>query len=209
MQVINQDITSYIKTVDQLSSVFTSIPDMEEINQKKPDDYINWFKNRALDIMQKTDPNGYCIFYQTDRKKKGGLISKSSLLLQVASTLDLKVIYHKICTTTKPGKTNFFRPGYTHLICFSKKGTSGRATPDVFPSGKKIYKNATGFGACIEAFSFLQKKRINLVYDLFCGAGSIAFIGKKYFDMEVISVDIDPDQCRKTEELLKTIQPTL
>lgn len=209
MQVINKDASKYLNGLeDLLPSVFTSIPDPEEIGGSILE-YEDFFKTIAAKIMVKTDPDGYAIFYQTDRKFEGGIISKAHLLMQVAKDYGLKLIYHKICFTVEPGKKHLFRPGYTHLLCFSQNGTCGNVSPDVFHAGKKIYSNATGFNACQEVFSFLKKKDIHLVYDLFCGRGSIAYIGKRYFDIEVISVDIDPDQCKKTEELLSTITPQL
>ncbi len=209
-------VKAYVKQADALDylqeypqspefagwAIFTSMPDAEEMSLPL-DQWAEWFKTAASRIMLAIRPDGYAIFYQTDRKAKGALISKAQIILKMADVLGLRVVFHKICSTTKGA--NLFRPGYTHLICISKKGTSGKATPDVFPAGKKLYKNATGYDACTCVFDFLKDKGIAQVLDPFCGAGSIGYIGAK-MGFESINIDIDGAQCLAATVLIQSVK---
>lgn len=184
----------------RMPAVFTSLPDADEMGICLGD-WEYWFEQTVATVMHYTDRNGYLVLYQTDRKHDGGLISKADIIMRGARTVGANVVFHKIAVTHKG--TNLFRPGYSHIIALSFKGTSGRATPDVFPAGPKVYKNATGMYACNVVFDFLLAKGISVVYDLFCGQGSIGHTGERR-GFTTINVDIDPDQVAKATKLIQS-----
>ncbi len=201
VQVIQDDALKYMRPIIA-PAIFTSMPDAEEMGLGLPE-WEFWFKNAAHLMITGTAPKGYTFFYQTDRRHDGKLISKASMIIQAAQAEGRSVIMHKICQTTKG--VNFFRPGYTHLIGISEKGTAGRPTSDVMPAGRKLYKNATGYDACTCVFDFLLKKGIKQVYDPFCGAGSIGYIGAK-MGFDSVNIDIDGQQCLAATVLIQSVK---
>jgi len=182
-------------------SYVTSIPDVGETPYTITE-WKKWFYSMAEAIIEKTQPNGYAIFYQTDRKIDGTLIDKSYIINKAAEKTGAKVIWHKIAMKRSPYKADIMRPTYTHLICISKEGVSGKATPDIFYAGKMMYKNAMGLQACQVAIDFLKSKGITKVVDPFCGQGSVLVVAGKN-KMEAIGIDIDKEQIKRAKLLLE------
>lgn len=204
MKTICADARDFLDNLTgKMPAVFTSLPDADETGHTLQQ-WEGWFRTTVTDILESVDDKGYAVFYQTDRKATGQVLSKAGLILAIAHENGYRVMWHKIVLTGAVGAVNLFRPGYTHLICLSRHGAPGKATEDVIEAGRKVYPNATGLNACKLVFEFFERKGIKTVYDLFCGRGSIGFIGLKYFSVEVVSVDIDPEQCAKADELIAT-----
>jgi len=197
-QILCSDTTEWLKSVTEMDSVITSLPDREETDM----DFITWkqwFVNRAGEIMAKT--RDYAIFYQTDRKMMGGVLSKASLLFIASRSVGVPLRWHKIVLRRDAGKIDLFRPTYTHLMCFSRNLGSGKATPDVFERGEMTYPNAMGTKACEVACQFIKdNSKTKTIYDPFCGQGSVLAIAEK-FGFDAVGVDILPEQCDKAREL--------
>ena len=119
---------------DRWASVFTSLPDAAETGQDVPQ-WRSWFADAAAWTIAATDPHGYAVFYQTDRRHDG-LVSKAGLVINAAEKAGARIMWHKIAVRSMG--TALFRPTYTHLIAVSAKGRPGRPTPDVFMAGRKI-----------------------------------------------------------------------
>lgn len=184
---------------DHWASVFTSLPDAAETGQSVPE-WRSWFLETAAWTVAAADPNGYAIFYQTDRRHDGGLTSKAHLITAAAEAAGARVMWHKIAVRTMG--TSLFRPTYTHLICVSKKGRPGKPTPDVFMAGKKVYPNATDATALDVALGFLDTQGVRFVADPFCGRGSISRAASQR-GMDSLSVDIDADAVRYAARLIE------
>lgn len=191
--VVCADTTEWIKTQSDLSSVITSLPDAEETSLGIIE-WQKWFVRIVEEICKRVKPTGYAIFYQTDRKTKGHIIDKSYLVTKGARLAGVKTIFHKIFLKREVGARNPFRPTYTHLLCFSSKGTPGKATPDVLPAGKMIYKNAMGLTACRFAVEYLKDKGVKTITDPFCGRGSVLAVANK-LGLDAVGVDILEEQC--------------
>ena len=195
-KVICTDTTDWIKSQQGIPSVITSLPDMEETGF----DFITWkrwFVDMVTEIIQRVVPDGYSIFYQTDRKINGAIIDKSFLCNKGAEAAGVRAIWHKICLKREVGKVDLYRPTFTHLMCYSKTGNPGKATPDVMNAGKMIYKNAMGLTACRFACEFVKPR---IVFDPFCGQGSILAVANK-LGLDAVGVDILEDQCEKSRRL--------
>lgn len=189
----------------KIPSVFTSLPDAEETGMAMGYWEV-WFRTNVRLICQNLAPEGYAIFYQTDRKYKGHLLSKSEMVISAATAAGCKTIFHRIALTTKVGAKCPFRPGFTHLIAVSKEGTVGTIQlPETFEAGRKVYDNATGLEACRVAFEFLAHHDIREVWDFYCGRGSIQFVGERKFGMKVHSIDIDNRQCAQAERFINAL----
>jgi DNA methylase len=196
--VINADATDFLRDAKSFPAVVTSLPDAEETNMELPK-WREWFIGCVKTIAAKTDT--YAIFYQTDRKADGVLHSKAALVFKAAELAGANVVWHKIVLRRQPGGIDLFRPGFTHLICLSKKGKSGKATADVFERGKMIYDNSMGLNAARVALGFIKDVgKTLLIVDPFCGRGTILAAAEK-MGMDSVGVDIDEQQCQHAQTL--------
>ena len=196
-----------------LCNVATGVPDMNEVNlplQK----YLLFFRNVVKLIFQKTDPDGYCIFVQTDRKVDKTLIDKSYLITDEAYKCGFKCIFHKIIMTRPADSTDLFRPTYSHILGYTISGKTGRQSPDVisYTQKSKLYENGTPLKACGFIASFLKstyikqklkhKSKINKscktctydVVDPFCGRATIGIYCLKE-NISYLGIDINEEQC--------------
>ncbi len=199
-KIICDDAIKYLDSVISLQSVITSLPDKEELNMGLKE-WKTWFMKVVGLIFEKLSNESYVIFYQTDRKYKGVTIDKSFLVNLVAFDKRIDLIFHKIVLRQKPGNINLYRPMFSHLLCYSKKGKIGKAIPDVIYGGKMIYKNAMGLEASKFACEFVSRID-NVVCDPFCGSGSILKIASD-MGLDIIGIDISLEQCEKTKKLLE------
>lgn len=173
-----------------VSAVFTSPPDAEEIGADISE-WAEYYRRVVAAAIRLVCADGYTIIYCTDRRHDKHIASKAGIVLRAAEDVGVRVLWHKICYQTLG--TSLFRPSYSHLIAMSVNGTAGRATPDVFPDGKRVYKNAAGGNACDVAIEFLRARGVTSLVDMFCGRGSIAWRAALH-GVDSVNVDIDEDQ---------------
>jgi DNA methylase len=196
--VICADAMLWLANHNNLDSVVTSIPEMEELNLNYKD-YIDFFRSAAALCLKATKPKGYTIFLQTDRKYKGWL-DKSYLIMDEAHKLGHRMIWHKIALRTEPGKTDLYRPTYSHMLCFSQEGKIGIPIPDVIPRGTITYTHAFGLDAVRLVIQFLKQHNIKKVYDVFVGSGTTLAVANEA-GLDAVGVDIDPKQCKQARDL--------
>jgi len=81
------------------------------------------------------------------------------------------MVWHKIVLHRGVNRTDLHRPTYAHMLCYSRNGTTGEATPDVLPVSTKLYKNGTPVGAAESAIKFIKRysKSGKTVVDPFVG----------------------------------------
>lgn len=188
----------------KIPAIVTSIPDASEIGLstihtlKEENKYKRFFTRAADAVFQAITPTGYAMFIQTDRKHNG-LIDKPFLLSQTAYKHGFRMMFHKIALIRDVNQTDLHKPTYTHVICYSKQGTPGKATPDVFPRGHTLYKNGAGVNAVAICLQFLKNKHITTVVDPFIGQGTTLIVAKKMKFTEGIGIDNDTQQCRRAE----------
>lgn len=199
--IIVSDGVEWLIKNEQQPSFITSPPQWNETGQTY-EQWLEWYKKTVRLIIDKTELNGYTIFYQTDRKYKGEWVSLCTHILEAAHQAGAKVIWHKIVLRRKPNTIDLFRPGYTHLICISKQGSSTRATPDVFERGEMYYPNSMGIEACKRSMEFLKAKGIKKVVDPFCGRGSVIVQAVKE-GLNSFGIDFDAEQVVKAKEFVK------
>jgi hypothetical protein len=139
--------------------------------------------------------DGYCIFLQTDRKQDGWM-DKAYLCAAEAESLGIRMIWHKIALNKDVGKADLFRPTYSHMLCFSKRGPVGPLLPDVVFRGPVVYKNAFGQEAVLFVMKYLKEQGIKHVTDPFVGAGT-TLAAANHLGLSALGIDIDPAQCKK------------
>lgn len=197
-KVICKDALKWLKEQKDLSTIVTSIPEMDEVGLKE-DAYTTFFRECVHDCIMATKPTGYCIFLQTDRKHHGW-IDKSYLITDEATKAGLKMIWHKIALRQEVGTSGLFRPTYSHMLCYSKKGKPGKVFPDVIQRGDVTYENAFGINAVREVLQYVKNQGIKDIVDPFVGSGTTLAIANR-LGLHATGVDIDPKQCKKAKIL--------
>ena len=192
-----------------LPNIVTGIPDMNEINLSV-DEYISFLRMVMSLLCQKVHPNGYLILIQTDRKYNRTWIDKSYHVTDIATQHGLRMIWHKIVLQRNVGQRNLFRPTYSHILCYSQQGTTGRALPDVLPVSQKEYENSTPINAVELSVEFIcahrraETKEDYGIIDPFCGRGTIPLVCQKRH-IPCIGIDIEQNQVEYTKRKLKRI----
>jgi len=201
--IINDDVNNWITKQNSINCLVTSMPDKEETDLNHSE-WNKWFKDIAFRLMNITET--YAVFYQTDRKYNGKLIPKDKLLYEAAQMANMDLIYHKIVLKVNVDKVNLYRPGYSHILFFSKdKRTTQPVTPDVFHNGKMYYKNSIGENALNCIYNILDKyDDIDTITDSFCGKGSILCAAKER-NYNYVGVEILSDYCDITNKRLAEI----
>jgi len=188
---------------NSLPSAVTGIPDTHTIQKDMTTaEYMQFIRIASSLIMKKVRPDQYCIFILTDRKGDGIWIDKGHQIIDMALSLDMKQLWHKIIVNKQ--SVNFIMASYSHFLCFSKAGTPGKPTPDVMERGDIVYRYATGQIPTRIAIEFLAGKT-DTVLDPFVGQGTVVAMANAY-GMKGIGIDIDPEQCEKAK-LLKLEKP--
>lgn len=197
-EIICADALQWMRGPIAPGSVVTSLPDAEEIGLDHAA-WADWFRRGAYYAMRLARPDSPAIFYQTDRKAKGALLSKPFLLMQAAEHAGMRLLWHKIVMRREPGKVDIHRPGYSHLMAFSEKGKPGAASPDIIARGQMVYPNAMGLIAARFACSFAGAS-CGRIIDPFCGRGSIPAMANA-LGFSALGCDIDPAQCEHARKL--------
>lgn len=195
IEIICDDAINWLQSQQAIPNVVTGICDMDEMPGYDIDDYFVFFQNVVDLICEKLSNGCYAIFIQTDRKYNRSWIDKSCLITSTAQEYGLKMIWHKIVLHRGVDATDLHRPTYAHMLCYSRDGTTGAATPDVIPPSKKSYKNATPPEAAARALDFVARySKIHDVVDPFVGRGTITAMAAQR-GLNAIGIDIDPKQC--------------
>ena len=196
----------------------TGIPDMNELGCLTIEEYLTFFNKVSQLIFEKVKENGYCIFIQTDRRVAGQWIDKSFLLTKKAYENGFKLVWHKIVCQREVGRTDLYRPAYSHCLCYTKTGKPGSAFADVLPVGAKLYDNGTPVTASDAVIQFIRKQIREPakptqrphsegppdVVDVFVGKGTIG-VSVLNAGLSFLGIDIDPQQCHASQQLLEEV----
>jgi len=199
-EIIHDDALRWLRNrKTPIPNIVTGICDMDEIDMTM-DKYLEFFKTTASLIFTKMSKKGYAIFIQTDRKYNREWFDKSYMLTSIAIQHGFKTVWHKIVLHRDVDATDLHRPTYAHMLCYSKEGSTGIATPDVVPVSKKLYKNATPMEAAYRAIEFIAKtnKTDTTIIDPFVGQGTIPAIANS-LGLDAVGIDIDIEQVKKAK----------
>ena len=194
-----QDAIPWLEKQRGLDAIVTSIPEMDEMDMTLTE-YVPFFRRTAHLCLEAVKETGYCIFLQTDRKYKGW-VDKSYLITGEAEALGMRLLWHKIALRVDVGKADIYRPGYSHMLCYSKKGKIGIPIADVVYRGEVTYPNAFGMDAVRHVVGYLKKQGVKSVVDPFVGSGTVVAIANA-MGMSAIGVDIDKKQCEMAKKLV-------
>ena len=219
MEIINGDSLEYMdKHKKEFNGVITSIPDMEEalspyhrwwdnstqiVGYKDINKYIIFFRSAVVKCLNLITDTGYCIFILTDRKC-AGTIPKDYYCIDEAYKLGLSLVSHKI-SYVKTETNNLYRPLFSHILVFTRKGEMRCCIPDVFSCGDKTYSNGTGEEAVRHCIQHLKKYSINDICDPFLGEGMVLKVAKEENFIRCVGVDIDIKQVKIARKYLSNI----
>jgi hypothetical protein len=197
-QVFCTDALQWLDRQHNLEAIVTSFPELNELHIG-PTAYIEFLQTIATKCFTAVKSSGYVVFLFTDRKHNGW-IDKTYPLMHIAQSMKMKLLWHKIALRMDPGKSDLFRPTYSHMLCFSKHGNQGKPFPDVIFRGPITYSDAFGRDAVTAVLTFLQANGVKHVVDPFVGSGTTLAIANA-MGMSATGVDIDPKQCALARKL--------
>lgn len=185
-------------------SIVTSIPDFSEFPKSTIDQWKDWFVKTASLILSRTSENGVSVFYQSDIKYEGTWIDKGYLCQKAAESEGHELLWHKIACRVQPGCTTFGRPGYSHILCFSKnlRLEAKQSNTDVLPElGDKTWARGMGINACVMIAKFISELTpSHTVINPFCGEGSMLAAANAY-GLSAIGIERSPKRAEKARLL--------
>lgn len=200
-RIITADATDWLHHHAPEGAIVTSLPDWDEVYTAYPtiDTYLQQFDAWAtLCIAHASEHHHPAVFFQTDRLYAGSWIDKAAIIHSAAVHMEVAVAWHKIVLRRDPGKTDLYRPTYSHLIAISNRGP-GTRTPDVIPPSGSLYPKGTptaaAMAACVYATGYAQR-----IIDPFCGYGTILKAADT-LGVDSVGVDIDPIMVERASQL--------
>jgi hypothetical protein len=209
-EVIHGDAIDWLLAHPSLAttSVITSLPDVSELGVSL-DSWRQFFLAAARACLLSTADDGLSVFIQTDNKRDGRWISKAGLLLRVADELDVPLVFHKIVCRHPPGARIHGRPGYSHMLAFSRRALddADHPTPDVLPDqGEMPWNHSIGTRAAAAAVDAVRQMspQTNRIVVPCCGIGTIlAVANERGFDV----IGIERNRKRADAARIFTLEP--
>ena len=202
-QVFCQDALQWLPKNTKNDCIITSIPEMEEVNLSVKE-YEDFFRTASRLCLEAVSDDGYCIFLQTDRKYHGW-IDKGYWITDEARNLGFHTVWKKIALNKEVGTADLFRPTYSTMLCFTKKGKVGKLFPDVVYSGEKTYSNAFGVEPVRLCVEYVKSNGIKKVVDPFCGSGTTLAVANE-LGLDAVGVEINKKFCEMSRKLKITLQ---
>jgi hypothetical protein len=185
-------------------SVITSLPDVSGFQGLTLEAWREWFIGAADQTLRATATDGVTIFYQTDIKVDGTWVDKSFLCHLAAERAGAHLLWHKIVLRRELGQPAFGRPGYSHLLCYSRgvRDRIAHSYADVLPqAGQMTWTQAMGHDACDFACRYIESHtETRTVVDPFCGVGTALAVANAR-GMNAIGVELSKRRAKKARKL--------
>lgn len=183
--------------------MFTSLPDSSELKRLSLVEWQAWFEAAAAQITAAVPADSAAVFFQTDVKRGGVWIDKAFLLQRGAALAGVPLVWHKIVCRAPAGTVTRARPGYAHLLCFSRQLREGdeAASADVLPQlGAMTWPKAIGLAAAEMGVAWLANAGMTTIVDPFCGIGTVLAVANRR-GLDAIGVEIAPGRAAKARAL--------
>lgn len=185
-------------------SVVTSLPDISGLSHLSLDEWKEWFAEAAQLCLEATPDDGVTIFYQTDIKVGGTWVDKGYLCHRAAERSGAHMLWHKIVCRKPIDTPSFGRPGYTHLLCYSRgvRDRVEQSYADVFSTqGEMTWSRAMGRASCEFACKYiLSHTKTRTVVDPFCGHGTMLAVANER-GLDAIGVEMGKKRAQKARTL--------
>jgi hypothetical protein len=184
-------------------ALVTSLPDSSELKLSF-EAWQGWFSEAAALVCAAAAPAAVAIFFQTDVKREGLWVDKAFLLQLAARQTGAQLLWHKVVCRAPAGVVTRGRPGYAHLLCFSRelRLDPKRASADVLPAlGKMPWPRAMGVDACQAVAGFLlEHTACRTVVDPFCGVGTMLAVANAR-GLDAVGVELSPKRAERARTL--------
>lgn len=200
-----EDAVSWLKNYTGTgASILGSLPDYSEFPTLTLSEWKKWFYETAKLILEKTDPQGVSLFFQSDIKVEGTWVDKAYIIQKAAEDLGHELLWHKIFCRAPAGTVMFGRPSYSHMLCFSQKHRTdiSRSTADVVPDlGEKTWVRGMGLVASIMASEYVLKQTpTRTLINPFCGEGSV-LAAANFVGLNAVGIERSPKRAHKASLL--------
>lgn len=185
-------------------ALVTSLPDASEIRRLDFDAWRSWFVDTASLACSKLTDDAVAIFFQTDVKREGIWIDKAFLVQLGAERAGSALLWHKVVCRAPVGVTSPGRPGYAHLLCFSRalRLPASQSFADVLPRlGDMTWPRAMGVEVCTAVCRFLREHTAcRTVVDPFCGVGTMLAVAEAH-GFDAIGVELSKKRAEQARIL--------
>jgi hypothetical protein len=185
-------------------ALVTSLPDSSELRLSF-EAWQTWFVDTAALVCNAAAPQATAVFFQTDVKRDGAWVDKSFLVQLGARAAGVQLLWRKVVCRAPAGVTTYGRPGYAHLLCFSRalRLPPALSLPDVLPGlGEMTWARAMGVQACELTCRFLlEHTACRTVVDPFCGVGSMLAVANAH-GLDAIGVERSPKRAARARTLV-------
>jgi hypothetical protein len=184
-------------------ALVTSLPDSSELRLTF-EAWQGWFTDAATLVCAAAAPSSVAMFFQTDVKREGAWVDKSFLVQLGARAAGVELLWHKVVCRAPAGVTIPDRPGYAHLLCFSRslRLAPERSSADVLAGlGEMPWPRAMGVRACEAVASFLlEHTSCRTVVDPFCGIGTMLAVANAR-GLDAVGVELSPKRAERARTL--------
>ncbi len=165
-------------------SVVSSIPDVSELGVSESV-WRAFFTEMAGALFQLADDDGLLALIQTDVRKDGLWVDKSSLVNAGVVAAGGILLARKIICRRPPGMTSTKRAAYSQLLVFGRKAFDAAlpdTVPDVLPDGGPVtWTRGVGLYAARAAIDVVKRfaPTTTTIVDPFCGEGMILAVANE------------------------------
>ena len=185
-------------------SVVTSLPDASEFPSWSLGEWKRWFTEAVELVLSRVPDDGVALFFQTDVKKHGEWLDKGYLCQRAAEASGCVLLWHKVIARAPVGNTTFGRPGYSHLLGFSRglRAEMSKSLPDVLPSaGETTWTRGMGVEACVLACRLVQSVASSrTLVDPFCGHGTLLAVANA-MGFDAVGVELSRKRAARARTL--------
>lgn len=187
-------------------SLATSLPDLSEFSGIGFGNWKRWFIDTAALVLSRCPDDGVVVFYQTDIRLGGTWVDKAFLVQKAAESADIPLLWHKVAARHAAGTVTPGRPGYSHILCFSRgvKPDLALSTTDMLPSvGEKTWERGMGAEACRMIAEFIARQTpSHTLVQPFCGEGALLAAANRA-GLNAIGVERSPKRADRAGKLDK------
>lgn len=204
--VHEQDAVDWLRhnPLPEHSAIVTSLPNFDEFGHRDPARWRPWFVQTAEQVLRSVPAASAAVFFQTDVEVDGVWLDKAFLLQQAAEATGSVLLWHKVVLRAPPGTTCHRRPGWAHLLCFSRelRRTPDGAAPDVLErAGERHWPRGMGDEVATFAVRWLREHAAaRTIVAPFCGVGT-ALLAANRAGLDAIGIERNPGRAARARAL--------
>ena len=204
--VYQEDAVAWLEREGEVPgrSFVASLPDYSEFPSLTLSEWRAWFEKAAAHVLRACPPEGAAIFYQRDIKVDGEWVDKAFLIQKAAERAGHRQLWHKVVARVPAGNIIFGKPGYSHLLAFSRglKADPAFSTRDILPAaGKSSWPRGMGLDVCRPVCEFILKRTdTRTLVAPFCGEGALLAVANK-LGLDAIGIELSRKRAERAREI--------